>query len=269
MLHGGPWAGLTGRDDQLEARLALIVAQLRALEPDVIALQEAPVTRWRGDVAARLAERLGFDHVHARATERVFGWRPLGRLVLGALGFVEGPAVLSRFPIVASAVHELPHCAHRLDPRVALRADVATPAGVLAVYSIHTSRDDCQTARVAELVRAQRGPLPSLALGDFNTWESAPALRAFLDDGFVDVFRAANPEDDGATTRQQIDAPAPTVRRRVDYMLLLSGTAMEARVVSSRVTLNTPLRRADGRVLWPSDHYGVFAEIRLSPARAR
>src|SRR5688572_22858463 len=100
MLHGGPWAGVTGRDDELDARLALIAAQLRALEPDVVALQEAPVTRWRGDVVARLAQALGLGHVHARATERVFGWLPLGRLVLGALGFVEGPAILSRFPIV-------------------------------------------------------------------------------------------------------------------------------------------------------------------------
>src|SRR6185295_18406544 len=47
VLHGGPWSGLTGRDDHLEARLGLIVAQLRALDPDVVALQESPVSRWR------------------------------------------------------------------------------------------------------------------------------------------------------------------------------------------------------------------------------
>jgi endonuclease/exonuclease/phosphatase family metal-dependent hydrolase len=150
VLHGGPWSGLTGRDDHLEARLGLIIAQLRALDPDVVALQESPVSRWRGDVAARLAGALGLTHVHARATDNVFGWRPLGRLVMGALGFVEGPAILSRFPIVSSAVHELPHCVHRLDPRVALRADLDTPAGLLRVYSTHTSRDDCQTQRLAD-----------------------------------------------------------------------------------------------------------------------
>jgi endonuclease/exonuclease/phosphatase family metal-dependent hydrolase len=268
LLHGGPWSGLTGRDDHLEARLALITAQLRALEPDVVALQESPVSRWRGDVAARLAAALGFRHVHARATENVFGWRPLGRLVMGALGFVEGPAILSRFPIVASEIHALPHCVHRLDPRVALRADLDTPAGVLRVYSTHTSRDDCQTRRVAELALAARGPLPALVLGDLNTGESAAALDELRERGFVDLFREANPTALGATTRQDVLAPGPTVRRRVDYVLLLPGTRLSARVVSSRVVLDTPGQRDDGGPLWPSDHYGVLAEIRLSPAPA-
>jgi hypothetical protein len=67
LLHGGPWSGLTGRDDHLEARLSLIVEQLRALDADVVALQESPVTRWRGDVSARLAAALGYRRVQARA----------------------------------------------------------------------------------------------------------------------------------------------------------------------------------------------------------
>jgi endonuclease/exonuclease/phosphatase family metal-dependent hydrolase len=269
LLHGGPWSGLTGRDDHLEARLVLIVAQLRALEPDVVALQESPVTRWRGDVAARLAGALGLEHVHARATERVFGWRPPGRLIMGALGFVEGPAILSRYPIVSSAIHELPHCVRRLDPRVALRADLATPAGMLRVYSTHTSRDDCQTRRVAEVALAERGPLPVLVAGDLNTGESAAALQELRERGFVDLFREANPTALGATVRQDVLAAASTVRRRVDYLLLLPGARVEAHVVSSRVVLDTPGRRADGGPLWPSDHYGVLAEIRLSPGPAR
>ena len=269
LLHGGPWSGLTGRDDHLEARLSLIVAQLRALDPDVVALQESPVSRWRGDVAARLANALGLAHVHARATDRVFGWRPLGRLVMGTLGFVEGPAILSRFPIVSSEIHELPHCAHRLDPRVSLRADLGTPAGVLRVYSTHTSRDDCQTRRVAELALAQRGPLPALLLGDLNTGETAPALRELREQGFVDLFREANPTALGATVRQDVLAPASTVRRRVDYVLLLPGSSVDAHVVSSRIVMDQPGQRDGGGPLWPSDHYGVFAEIRLSPGPVR
>lgn len=264
LLHGGPWSGLTGHDDDLETRLGLIIGQLRMLDPDVVALQESPVSRWRGDVAARLAQALGLGHVHARATENVFGWRPLGRLVLGVLGFVEGPAILSRFPILRSEVHVLPHCVHRLDPRVALSADLETAVGVLRVYSTHTSRDDCQTRRVGAVVLAERGPLPALVLGDLNTGESAAALDELRAHGFVDLFREANPTALGATVRQDVLATASTVRRRVDYVLLLPGSRVAAEVVSSRVVLDTPGRRADGSPLWPSDHYGVLAEIRLS-----
>jgi endonuclease/exonuclease/phosphatase family metal-dependent hydrolase len=116
---------------------------------------------------------------------------------------------------------------------------------------------------VAELAQAQRGRLPILLLGDLNTAESVPALREVLDQGFVDLFRHANPTAMGATVRQDIVASIPTVRRRIDYVLLLPGTDVSATVVASRTVLNTPGRRDDGGALWPSDHYGVFAEIRL------
>jgi endonuclease/exonuclease/phosphatase family metal-dependent hydrolase len=264
LLHGGPWSSFTGDDLHLERRLPMIVEDLRALDPDVVALQESPVTRRHGDVAARIAQALGLDHrVHARATERVFPLRLLGRLITGALGFVEGPAVLSRFPLTGNAVHDLPRCRSRLDPRVALRADLDTPAGALTVFSTHTSGDECQTRRVAELARSEPGDRTVVVMGDLNTSEAAPGLGVFRDDGFIDAFRAANPTEAGATVWQRIDAPAPTAARRVDYVLLRAGGGVTARAVSSRVVLNTPRSGRDGRVLWPSDHYGVFAEIGL------
>jgi endonuclease/exonuclease/phosphatase family metal-dependent hydrolase len=263
VLHGGPWSSFTGDDLQLERRLGMIIEDLRALDPDVVALQESPVTRRRGDIAARIAQALGFAHVHARATERVFRPLLLGRLILGALGFVEGPAILSRFPITGSEVYDLPRCQRWLDPRVALRADVDAPGGALAVFSTHTSRDDCQTRRVAELAEQAAGGRPAVVMGDLNTGETAPALEAFRSHGFLDAFRVANPTASGLTVWQRIDAPAPTVMRRVDYVFVRAGDGAAASVVSGRVVLNTPRPREDGGVLWPSDHYGVFVEVGL------
>jgi endonuclease/exonuclease/phosphatase family metal-dependent hydrolase len=267
LLHGGPWSAFTGDDQDLEARLAMMVEELGALRPDVVALQESPVTRRRGDVAARLAGALGLHHVHARATERVVPPRLLGRLIVWGLGFVEGPAILSRFPITASEVHDLPRCQRWLDPRVALRADLQTPTGPLTVFSTHISRDDCQTRRVAELARATGRP--AVVMGDLNVGETAPVLHAFRDHGFVDLFRAANPDAPGLTVWQRIDAPASTVLRRVDYVLLHPGDGATARVAGGRLVLNTPRPRAEGGVLWPSDHYGVFVEVALAPRGTR
>jgi len=268
VLHGGPWSSFTGDDLQLESRLAMVIEGLRALDPDVVALQESPITRQRGDVAARIAQALGLVHVHARATERVFPLRVLGRLIVGALGFVEGPAILSRFPIAATEVYDLPRCQRWFDPRVALRADIQTPAGVIAVFSTHTSRDDCQTRRVAELAGGPNGR-PAVVMGDLNTGETAPALGAFRDHGFVDLFRAANPDTPGLTVWQRIEAPAPTVFRRVDYVFVKAGDGREATAVSARLVLNIPRTRDDGGALWPSDHYGVFVEVALRPASGR
>jgi len=127
VLHGGPWSGFTGDGQRLERRLELVAEGLAELRPDIVALQEASVSRRLGNVPARLAERLGLHHVYAPATSHVFGDGLLSRLVVGALGFHEGSAILSRFPIAAWDVHTLPRCDRYLDPRIVVRARLATP----------------------------------------------------------------------------------------------------------------------------------------------
>jgi len=265
LLHGGPWSEWTGDDGQLERRFEIVAAELERLKPDVVALQEASVGWRRGHVARRLAERLGMHHAHTAATERVFGFRPLGWLATGLIGFSEGPAILSRYPIVATETLDLPRCRKRLDPRVVLGATLRTPHGDLLAYSTHVSRDDCQLTRIAELVSARRNGLPSLVMGDFNAAESTGGMDVFRAGGFLDAFRAANPGAVGATVWQPIDAPAPTATRRVDYILVLPGERADARVPQSRVVLDTPVRSADGATLWPSDHHGVLATITIAP----
>jgi endonuclease/exonuclease/phosphatase family metal-dependent hydrolase len=261
MFHGGPASGLFGDGDALEERLAIVTEELRALSPDVIALQEASAGWGRGNVAERLADALGMEHVHASATARVLPVRLVGEILVRLMNFTEGPAVLSRFPITGSETYDLPRCAKRLDPRVLLRADVRTPWGPVAVFSTHISRDECQMARVAAIVREHAATRPAVLMGDLNIGESAEAIRA-LDGDFVDAFRAANPDAPGLTVWQRPWAPGPTVHRRVDY-ILVTGVEDTEVACASRVVLDQPRRHTDGRTLWPSDHYGVLADLRL------
>ena len=265
LLHGGPWGEWRGDDQQLERRLELVGSELERLRPDVVALQEASVGWRRGHVAARLAQRLGMHYVHEPATERVFGVRALGWLATRLIGFREGPAILSRYPIVASEAVDLPRCRNRYDPRVLLGATIRTPGGDVVVYSTHASRDDCQIARIAELVRARRNSLPSVVMGDFNVGDTMEPVTRLRDAGFVDAFRAANPGARGATVWQPIDAPTAMASRRVDYIFVLPGHEVGVRVPASRVVLDTPLREPGGGTLWPSDHHGVLATISLVP----
>jgi endonuclease/exonuclease/phosphatase family metal-dependent hydrolase len=267
MFHGGAASGLTGDDGLLARRLELAIWQLRALAPDVVALQEASAGYDRGDVVARLATELGLHHVHAPATSRVFPLGFLNRFVVWLLGFAEGPAILSRFPIEGWEVHDLPRCEDRFDPRLLLRVGLKTPWGVLDVYSTHTTRDSCQHRRVAELVAGRRGALPSVVMGDFNAVEDGAEIAALAGAGFIDAFRVANPAATGSTVWQRIGASESTVIRRVDYVFVLPGTTMDVGVRASRVVLNTPARLANGGVLWPSDHYGVLADLELLDRR--
>ena len=160
-------------------------------------------------------------------------------------------------------MHDLPRCAKRLDPRVLLETTLETPWGRLRAFSTHTSRDACQLERIQAVV-GDAGPLPALVMGDLNASEHVPALARWTAAGWVDAFRAAHPSAAGATVWQDPDAPHPTVFRRVDYVFVVPGRACRARVVASRVILDQPRRQPDGRALWPSDHYGVVADLALT-----
>ena len=148
-----------------------------------------------------------------------------------------------------------------------LQATVETRWGSLQVFSTHTGRgDECQVERAGEIVQDYVSSGPSLLMGDFNTPETSRVLATLRNEaGFVDVFRVVNPEANGPTVWQRIESSEPTVSRRVDFILLLNGRELTASVRSSRLVLDRPGQLPDGTVLWPSDHYGVFAEFDIVP----
>jgi endonuclease/exonuclease/phosphatase family metal-dependent hydrolase len=267
LLHDGPGSGFLNGDTHLEERLEMAIRELQALDPDIVAVQEASDTRRHGNVPDRLAHALGFHVVFAPATEHLFGVGPLDQLVVGLLGFKEGSAILSRFPIVTSQVYELPRCTSWIDRRILLRAELMTAWGPLQMFSTHTALgDDCQVERVGDIVRDRRGAGPSLLVGDFNMPDTSKELtRLRGDGGFVDAFRVANPEAWGPTVWQRIHAQDSTVSRRVDFIWLLNGDESTVTVRSSRIVLDRPGQLSDGSVLWPSDHYGVLADLDIVP----
>jgi endonuclease/exonuclease/phosphatase family metal-dependent hydrolase len=262
LLHGGIFSELTGDDEALEGRLRLAVEGLRVLHADVVGLQEASTGRHRGNVPARLAVALGYHYVYAPAATKPFGSEHMRGAVASVLGFTEGPALLSRFPITRWRAYELPRCGRPFDVRVVVFAELKTPGGQLAAFSAHTSGDVCQARAVADLVRANAGSLPTVVMGDFNAPHTSPAVRLLTHDaGFVDAFALVNPGAPGFTDGQDVEVARSTARRRIDYVFLAPGQRVPGRVVGSRVVLHEP--SGPGKVRWPSDHYGVLAEIAL------
>lgn len=268
LLHDGPWSGFFESGTHLAERLDMTIQELQRLQPDVIALQEASDSRKHGNVPQRIADALEYQMVFAPATEHIFGISPLDRLITAAIGFKEGPAILSRYPIVASEVYDLPRCQRRLDPRILLRVEINTPTGPVQVFSAHTSKgDECQLQRVGELFREHRGTGRAILMGDLNTGEQSPVLTGWQkESGFIDAFRVANPGVSGGTVWQNIYVEWPTADRRVDFIFLFHGNSDESLVVrSSRLAFDQPGRLPNGDALWPSDHRGVLADIELAP----
>ena len=268
LLHDSPWSGFFESGTHLEERLEMTIQELRRLQPDIIALQEASDSRKHGNVPQRIAEALGYQMVFEPATQHISGIGLLDRLITSAIGFKEGPAILSRYPIVASEVYELPRCQRRLDPRILLRAEIAAPDGPVQVFSAHTSKgDDCQLQRVGVLFREHRGTGRAILMGDLNTGEQSPVLTEWQKEpGFIDVFRVANPGISGGTVWQNIYVEWPTADRRVDFIFLFEEEPGKRPVVrSSRLAFDQPGRLPNGDALWPSDHRGVLADIELAP----
>ncbi|MET0516165.1 MAG: hypothetical protein ABW047_12680 [Nitrospiraceae bacterium] len=64
---------------------------------------------------------------------------------------------------------------------------------------------------------------------------------------------------------QRIRTTESTASRRVDFIFLLAGHRSSVTVKSSNVVLDQPGRLPDGTALWPSDHYGVSADLEIVP----
>ena len=259
--HGGLGSEILGDDSDLEDRFTLATRELERLDPDVIGLQEASQGWRRGDVARRFAESLGFNYAFEGATQRLFGGGILGFLSATVLGFDEGPAVVSRWPIVATHRWPVAHC-DIFYRRVLLCADVCTPWGPLRACSTHLSGSECQAASVDARLRENAADMPIVLMGDLNATEDSPALSLLRGrGGFVDTFRAANPGLAGYTDDQELDAEHATAFERVDYVLVSAAVPLGKRVLSSRVVLDRPTFDEDGDVLWSSDHYAVLSEV--------
>jgi len=252
----GPWP----------RRMALLVQGLRELEPDVIGLQE--VLELQGEDQAReIADALGYHAAYA----------PAQTLAGGPLTM--GNAVVSRWPIVDRAAWPLP--AGDEDERTLLRVAVATPAGRLPVYVTHLTWQfhlghlrEQQVRAIDDRVRETRDKdaLPPVLMGDFNAEPDSDEirfLRGLTSLGgrgtyWADCFAVAG-EGPGHTFARDngYAAVMHEPSRRIDYIFVRGpDRALRGEPLAARVVLDRP----DGDA-WPSDHYGVYAEV-SAPAPA-
>jgi endonuclease/exonuclease/phosphatase family metal-dependent hydrolase len=261
----GPWP----------ARAARIREWLDRLDPDVVGFQEALRAPDLDQVAALLGDRLQHrDYVCA------------GRFRRGDRELEFGNAIASRWPILDRDASPLPDRGDA-ETRAALHTTIDAPFGALAFscthlhWKFHHGEVRCrQVAEIAKQVvaRRPRGGFPPLLVGDFNAEPDSDEIR-FLTGGHVldgrsvyfhDAWRVAGEggvpvprEPDGTTwsNRNPYACSALEPARRIDYVFAGYPTSRGLGLIEScRVVCD---EAKDG--VWPSDHFGVYAELRTEP----
>ncbi len=136
-----------------------VAAVLRAIDADVIALQEV--------IGAGPG---GVSHIEEIGAALGMGWvmAPTRRL----RGHQFGNAVLSRLPIVHHSEHDLSW--KTCEPRCLQRADIDARGHILHVYNVHLGTAILerrhQAERLATVVSDRHVGGAKIVLGDFNEW---------------------------------------------------------------------------------------------------
>jgi endonuclease/exonuclease/phosphatase family metal-dependent hydrolase len=193
--------------DRLEGLARLIEQEAVdvALLQEVARTPEIHVDEW-------LADRLGMAYVYTRANGHEMG-----------IGFEEGLAVFSRYPLREPRVRDLEPTSTPFVHRVALGADVHTPGGAMAAYSVHlgllpwrnSAQLDCLRGWVATGSRGRSAVIG----GDFNAHErTRQIVRA--QGTWLDIFRHIHPIADGTTHELRLPWGGRALRSRLDYLFL-------------------------------------------------
>jgi endonuclease/exonuclease/phosphatase family metal-dependent hydrolase len=207
------------------APLDAISAEISAMQPDVIALQEVDVgTRRSGfvDAPAVLAKALGFHYVFAASIK----WDE------GDYGL----AVLSRWPLAAARRHRL-DASSAIEPRIVL--DTTVCAGGRALRLLNHHADGWIGSRASGFLELRRLLEPDMGrglfvLGDFNEQPDGAGVQGMIASGLVDL---------GSELGARVEN-----RRRIDYVLADPALA----------------RHSSGASVWPtdkSDHHAMLADV--------
>lgn len=262
----GTW-NVWGRYGEWERRQPAIIQNLRAIDADILCLQEAWADAERSqpdDVAAEL----GLHAVYSPAFEMNGGW--------------SGNAVLSRWPIARHHTVELPMegggatDTDRGERRLALFVELDGPRGPLQVFCTHLSwRADwsgvrqAQVRALCELVASTRPrPFPAVVCGDLNAAPSSDEVRMLTGHAavpvpgviFRDAWATCRPDEPGCTisSRNPQTGANLDVESRIDYVLVgwpkLGGAG---HVLGAEVAGDVEVDGVLG-----SDHFAVVAELR-------
>jgi endonuclease/exonuclease/phosphatase family metal-dependent hydrolase len=232
--------------DRWFERLPLLLADMAALQPDLLGLQEVVYVMQQD----RLIGAAGEAHYGA-----VRGWA--GRPEYGN-------SLLIREPLAATDVDRVDLAYNRS----AHRARIALPGGAAVLAAVthlhHLGPDEAirdeQTALLLDWLDEAPAADATILMGDFNADPAEPSPARLRATGFRSAFEEANGAEPAVTWPSGLIAPAMDTDGEpecLDYIWLRGA----ARATSARLVFDRP--DPQDATIYPSDHLGIATQLEI------
>jgi len=236
--------------DRWDERLPLLMADMAALQPDLLGLQEC---------------------VYAAQQDRVIGAAGAAhyRSIRGWAGRPEyGNALLVREPLRADDVERIDLGRNRSAVRARVTLDGGVIVSVVVTHLHHVPADEeARDEQAAALLAWLDGAEPTgragaadttVVVGDFNAEPDEPTYRRMGAAGFRSAHLAANGAEPAVTWPSGIVAPGMDTDGDpgcLDYIWVRGAVSIDScRLVFDRPAVGDP-------TLYPSDHVGLSARL--------
>jgi endonuclease/exonuclease/phosphatase family metal-dependent hydrolase len=284
------WADVQTNNFPIRARA--IAREIAGTRPDFVGFQEAVLYRTQtpADFTITPARTVALDYV--RELRKALAARRLKYRFLGIGSWTDAELPSGDPPKMDIRINVRDVLLVRSDRRIKIRrvargqygtttplfggfviakrgwvfADATIAGRSFRVITTHLESFD-DTSQVAQGLELARDPglitkRPTILLGDLNSradGTGTPTYANLRTAGFRDAWADTHPADVGLTCcfGERLNDPGGPFYSRIDYVLQRNGF----RAVAAGIVGEEPRDRLSG--LWPSDHAGVWARLRL------
>lgn len=235
--------------DRWHERLSLILADMSALQPDLLGIQEC---------------------VYVMQQDRLIGAAGEGRYsaVRGWAGRPEyGNSLLVREPLVATDEARIDLGLNRAAHRATVRLAAGTSVVVAVTHLHHLGPDeglrDEQARQLVQWLQTAPAAEAIVVMGDFNADPAEPTYARMQAAGFRSAYAEANGTEPAVTWPSGLQAPAMDTDGSpecLDYIWVRGAASVE----SARLAFDRP--DPDDSTLYPSDHLGISAHLAIGQA---
>lgn len=232
--------------DRWPERLPLILADMSALQPDVLGLQES---------------------VYPMQQDRLIGAAGEGRYAAlrGWAGRPEyGNSLLVREPLAATDEARADLGLNRASHRATVRLPGGAAVTVAVTHLHHLEPDeglrDEQARQLVEWMDAAPPADAQIVMGDFNAHPAESTYARMAAAGFRSSYAEANGAEPAVTWPSGLQAPAMDTDgspRCLDYIWIRGAVTVE----SARLAFDRP--DPEDPTLYPSDHLGISAHLAI------